>query len=320
MSRRHLAAIGGFVAAALVAVGVAAAGHRTQTAQKAAASFAAAPASPNRTTTCVASDGTYQDTKATYRGTSSSADTRLNGSLELRVHSVLNTSSGIGWLDGTFRVRGGDGGAHGTIHAAIANSEAIGALTGTVNRPAGKLVASFVSDFTPTGGFGNGTLGAGPRSTNGAGTIFSHGRCTKARHEVFNAVSQFKLTGRQVVPPSNGVKGAGAASLTLDVTRDPTGAIVSAQAVFYVNYRFQGSVTIMHLALYQGARGTNGANVLDANIGSFTDGDGHGNLTQSVGVPPSLAQSLLANPHGYYVQLDTSTGGLRHQLSGFRRK
>lgn len=319
MSRKRLAAFGGLGAAALVAAGVAAAGHRTQTTQQATASFAAAPVSPNRTTTCVASDGTYQDTKATYTGTTSGAsDPRLNGALEIRAHSVLNTTSRIGWLDGTFRVRAGDGGAHGTIHAAIANGKAVGALNGTVNRPAGKLVASFASVFTPTGGFTSGELGTG--NADGAGTIFSHGTCKKTRHEVFNAVSQFRLTGRQVVPPSNGVKGAGAASLTLDVTRDPTGAIVSAKAVFYVNYRFQGSITIMRLALYQGARGTNGANVLDSNIGSFTDGDGHGNLTQSVGVPPSLAQSLLANPRGYYVQLDTSAGSLRHQLSGFRRK
>jgi hypothetical protein len=318
MSKARLAAFGGFSAAALVAVSVAAAGHRAQTTQQAAASFGATAVSHNRTTTCVASDGTYQNTSATYTGaTTGASDPRLGGTLVIRAHSVLNTTTGYGWLEGSFRIRS-DGGARGTIHAAIAGGKAIGELTGTVNHPAGKLVASFASGFTPAGGFDSGELG--PGSASGAGTIFSHGACTQARHQVFNAVSQFTLGGREAVPPNDGVKGAAAASLTLDVTRDSSGAIVSAHAVFYVNYRFKGSVTITHLALYQGARGTNGASVLDAGIGSSTDEDGHGNLTQSVGVSPSVAQSLLASPHDYYVQLDTSAGSLRHQLNGFRRK
>jgi hypothetical protein len=319
MSRARVTVVAAFGAAALTAAGVAVAGHRTQTTQQAAATFGAGTVTRDRTTTCVAGDGTYEDATATYTGTATSADPRLNGPLEIHAHSVVNTSTGLGWVDGSFRVRGTNAGAHGTIHAAVSGGNAVGAVTGAVNHATGKLVASLASGFTASGGFTNGSLGA-TGAFSGAGTIFSRGTCARAKHEVFTAVSGLTLTPRAAVPPKNDLKATASGSLTLDVTRDPTGAITAAKAVFYVNYRFQGSVAIDDLALYQGPRGTNGPKVLDADQGSFTDSDGHGNITQTVSVSASLAQAVLASPRGYYVQLDTSAGSLRHQLAGFRRR
>lgn len=320
MSRTRLAALGTLGAAALAAAGVAAAGHRTQTTQQAAGSFSAGDVSHARTTTCVASDGTYAYTNATYTGNATSSDNRLNGRLVIRAHSVLNTNTGLGWVQASFRVRADDGGTHGTIHAAIASGKAVGAVTGSATRPTGKLVASFASGFSPSGGFTDGTLGAGS-SMSGAGTIFSRGTCTKTKRLVLTAVSKLKLTRKQVVQTQAASKAAAAGSLTLDVTRDSSGTITGAKAVFYVNYRFPGAVTIDHLALYQGARGTNGTQVLDSGVTSFADADGRGNLTQSVGsVSTSLAQALLSSPHDYYVQLDTSVGSLRDQLGRFARR
>ncbi|HXH96748.1 MAG TPA: hypothetical protein VNH40_06000, partial [Gaiellaceae bacterium] len=78
MSRPRIVAFGTLAAAALAAAGVAVAGHRTQTTQQAAASFSASDVSHAKTTTCVASDGTYQDTNATYAGSATSGDSRLN--------------------------------------------------------------------------------------------------------------------------------------------------------------------------------------------------------------------------------------------------
>jgi hypothetical protein len=320
MPRPRIVAFGTLAAAALAAAGVAVAGHRTQTTQQAAASFSAGSISHARTTTCVAGDGTYQDTNATYTGNATSGDARLNGALVIRAHSVLNTTTGLGWVDGSFRVRGNNGGAHGTIHAAIAADKAVGAATGTANGPAGKLVASLASGFTPSGGFTDGTLGVGS-SAAGAGTIFSRGTCTRTKRLALTAVSKLRLTPGQVVQSQPASRSVATGSLTLDVTRDSSGAITAAKAVFYVNYRFPGSVTIDHLALYQGARGTNGGQELDSGVTSFTDGDGRGNLTQSIGsVDPSLAQALLSSPHDHYVQLDTSVGSLRDQVARFTRR
>jgi hypothetical protein len=320
MSRARIAALATLGAATLTAVGVAAAGHRAQTTQQAAASFGAGAVSHARTTTCVASDGTYQDTNATYTGNATSSDSRLGGALVIRAHSVVNTTSGLGWLEGTFRVRSGDSGAHGTIHAALASNKAVGAVTGTVNRPAGKLVASFAAGFTASAGFTDGVLGAGS-GASGAGTVFTRGACTKTKRLALTAVSKLRLTANQVVQSQSASRSVATGSLTLDVNRDSNGTITGAKAVFYVNYRFPGAVTIDHLALYQGARGTNGTQVLDSGAPSLGDADGRGNLTESIAsVDTSLAQALLTSPRDYYVQLDTSAGGLRDQLGGFARR
>ena len=112
------------VAAAVAAAGVAAATRHVQSTQAAAADFSAGSVSRSHTETCVSSDGTYQLTTATYTGTATSSDARLNGTLEIRASSVVNTTTNLGWLDGTLRVRGSNAGASGTIHAAIADGNA----------------------------------------------------------------------------------------------------------------------------------------------------------------------------------------------------
>jgi hypothetical protein len=315
MSRRRIGALATLGAATLAAAGIAVAGQKQQTTQAAVANFAAATASRVHSHICTASDGTYQDTNAVYTGDATSSDSRLAGTLTIMAHSVLNTTTGLGRLDGSYRVRNTSGGTHGTIHAAIAGGNAVGALTGNVGRPDARLVASFAAGFTQNGGFDSGKLGTG--SLNGAGTIFTRGACKPTpKHPFTIAIFRLDLNSRETVPPTK-LNAHGGGTLTLDLTRDSTGTITGASAVFDVDYHFGGSVTVNDIALYQGAHGTNGSKVLDSGIAAFTDSDGHGNATHTVsGVSASLAQALLANPHGYYLQLDSSLGSLRDQLGG----
>ena len=126
------------VVAAVAAAGVAAATRHTQTTQAAAADFTAGSVSRSHTTTCTANDGTYQLTTATYTGTATSSDPRLNGTVEIRSSSVVNTTTKLGWLDGTLRIRGTNAGSNGRIHAAIANGAAVGSLVGEGTRPAAR--------------------------------------------------------------------------------------------------------------------------------------------------------------------------------------
>jgi hypothetical protein len=265
---------------------------------------------------CTAADGAYQLTTATYQGIATSSDARLNGAVEIRARSVVNTSTKLGWLDGTLRVRGTNAGAWGTVHAALANGSAVGSIVGKGGHPESKLVASLSALFTPASGFSAGKLGSG--SANGAGVLFTGGECRRAKRETSTAVFHLHLRPGQVVPPASGLNAEGNGNLTLDLARDATGAITGGNVVFYVNYRFPGAVTITTLALHQGARGSNGPVVLDAAIGSVTDSDGRGNLTKVIsGAPAALLAALLSNPHGYYVDVTTSanTGGaLRDQL------
>jgi hypothetical protein len=315
MSEKRLATLVALAAGALVAAGIAVAAH-LQTTQSAAADFAATTAARVHTHTCIGSDGTYQDTDAVYTGNATSGDARLAGTLTIHAHSVVNTTSGLGWLNGDYRVKNANGNTHGRIRAALSGGNAVGALTGNAGRPDSKLVASFWASFTQNGGFNNGKLGSG--SLTGAGVLFSHGTCKppKPPHPFLVAVFHLNLTPREAVPPTK-LNAHGGGTLTLDLTRDSNGVITGANAVFDVDYAFAASVTVNDIALYQGARGTNGTKVQDSNITSFSDADGHGNATNTVnGISASLAQALLANPRGYYIQLDSSLGTLRDQLGG----
>jgi hypothetical protein len=270
MSRKRLAALGGLGAAVLMAAGAAVAAHAVQSSQSAAADFTATTASKVHMTTCTGSDGTYQDTNAWYTGTATSSTSQLNGPLTIHAHSVVNTTTGLGWLAGDLRIGTGKGSTHGKIHAAIASGNAVGAVTGDAPHPGNKLVASFASPFTPSGGFtSGGHLGSGG-TVPGAGVIFTHGPCAKAKHLASTFVFRLGLTGHEALPPTV-LKAKGDGSLTIDVTRDSTGTITGGTAAFNVNYRFGGAVTLNSLALYQGAKGTNAASAsLDAAIGTIS--------------------------------------------------
>ncbi|MDP9261075.1 MAG: CHRD domain-containing protein [Actinomycetota bacterium] len=323
MLRPRLAVPVVLVVAAVAAAGVAAATRHTQSTQAAAADFAAGSVSRSHTTTCTASDGTYQFTTATYTGTATSSDPRLNGTVEIRSSSVVNTTTKLGWLDGTLRIRGTNAGSKGRIHAAIANGAAVGSLVGEGTRPTAKLVASLSGAFTPATGFAAASkIGSG--SANGAGVLYTRGDCRKPKQGPSTAVFHLRLTPGEVVPHVAGLNAEGTGNLTLDLTRDASGNVTGGNVVFYVNYRFPGSVTITGLALHQGARGANGPVALDAAVGTITDTDGRGNLTKVVsGASATLLQALLTSPHGYYVDLTTSanTGGaLRDQLGSPDRR
>ncbi|MFN2466953.1 MAG: CHRD domain-containing protein [Gaiellaceae bacterium] len=130
-------------------------------------------------------------------------------------------------------------------------------------------------------------------------------------------VFKLNLDPRQEVPPV-ALKADARGSLTLDVTRDATGNIVSGKVVFHLNYRFPGAVTITGLHVHQGARKANGPIVVDSGIGTTTDADGAGNLTSVVPGSPATLTAILASPRGFYVNLHTSThpgGALRDQLN-----
>ena len=303
--------------ATLAGAGVAAASHRSQTTQRATSTFAAAAVTQSRSSTCTSTDGVYQDTTATYTGTSTSSDARLNGTVTIRVRSILNTTTQLGWLSGSLSVRSSSGpSTSAELDGALAGGQATGFLRGNGHRDEAKLMASFSAAFTPGGGFASGQLGAGG-ATN-AGVFFTSGSCSTAKHFSATAVFRLGLSTNEVVPRVSGLRASADGNLTFDVSRDSSGAITGGNAVFYLNYRFPAAVTLTGLTLNQGNRGTNGSVVLDSSIGTVVDADGSGNLTKVVsGVSASVLQAVLGNPHGYYVTLNTSantSGALRDQL------
>jgi hypothetical protein len=162
----------------------------------------------------------------------------------------------------------------------------------------------------------------GPGRGNGNGN--GNGIGKKNQQSAAVTVFDLKLEPKQEVPRVTGLRASARGNVTLDVTRDTSGAITSGEVVFYFNYDFPGSVTITGLHVHQGAKGMNGPIVVDSGLASFTDADGDGNVTTVVtGVSPATLQAILSAPRDYYANLHTSVnpaGAIRDQLSHSNRK
>ena len=175
MSRKRLALLGVFVAAALAAAGVATAHGRAPSVQGASATFTANTVSQKYQVTCSVTGGdTFQATRATYTGEASSSDPRLAGALRIRAWSLVDTTNGVGHVYGVFHIKGAGTRAHGTLNAALASGKASGIARGFVRHRWGRIVVSLGSTFDPNSGFSTGSLGG---STSGAGFIRSGRWC-----------------------------------------------------------------------------------------------------------------------------------------------
>jgi hypothetical protein len=158
-------------AAALAAAGVALAGGGTQ-AQTVSATFSAATVQHARLTTCTVNGGdTFATTLATYTGTATSSDARLNGTFTIRAESLVDTNTGLGRVAGVFHIQGANGvGANGSLNAAVANGAANGSVIANVRGPGGRFFATLTSPFDPATGFGAssaGSIGTGTPAASG---------------------------------------------------------------------------------------------------------------------------------------------------------
>ncbi len=174
MSRKRLALLALPVVAALAAAGVAIAASSSG-AQSASATFSATTVSNAKVVSCSVNGGdTYAATVATYKGTASSSDGRLQGDVTIRARSLVDTSTGLGRLVGVFRIKSADGNtAAGKIDAALDNGQASGLVAGRVRNPGGRIVLTLSAPFDAAGGFSSGSLGQG--SVAGAGVVLSAG-------------------------------------------------------------------------------------------------------------------------------------------------
>ena len=179
MSKKRLLLLAPLAVAALAAAGVAVAGGGAH-AQTTSASFSATTVSNARLTTCTVDGGdTFATTIATYTGTATSSDPRLNGTFKVRAVSLLDTNSGLGRVVGVFHIRNAAGlGARGSINAAVADGNAKGSAVATVHNPGGRLFATLTSPFDPEAGFGassSGSIGTG--TSAGSGVVVSGLSC-----------------------------------------------------------------------------------------------------------------------------------------------
>jgi len=103
--------------------------------------------------TCTAGGNTFRITNATWRGAATSSEARLDGSVVIATHTVVNETTGDGWLTGTWRTVGTshmNPGRHGrprsyaTLRAVIDNDNHVdGLATGEVRAPYSRLMGNW---------------------------------------------------------------------------------------------------------------------------------------------------------------------------------
>jgi len=178
MSRKRLVFFAAAAGALLASVGVAAACVQALGVQAASATFDATTVDKLSSNSCTTANGdTLVWTKGSYTGSASSSNAQLDGPLVIYAHSVVDTTTGVGYVEGRFEV-GPDGSTNdGRFVAALSGSGAAGFSEAELQSPDSRLLASFSSTFDPQNGFSKGSLGTG--NAKGAGVILSHDQgCT----------------------------------------------------------------------------------------------------------------------------------------------
>jgi hypothetical protein len=129
---------------------------------------------------CTVTGGdTYTYTRAVYKGAAVSSDARLNGPIRLVVQSMVDNTTGIGAMLGTFAVNNGAGnpGMSGRVEAALSAGQLSGMARGHVANPGGALFAGVNGGFSAGGGFTGVSIGAG--SAADSASVISPGACVR---------------------------------------------------------------------------------------------------------------------------------------------
>ena len=112
-----------------------------------------------RTLTCAGQ--TIEISTGRYTGTSTSSTPDLAGPVELRVRSVYNTTTKLGWVDGSLKIRATDNRSNARFSAVNSDGKLDGWLRGRAGHRDGILFGSISGSFSKSGGLTNGQLGTG---------------------------------------------------------------------------------------------------------------------------------------------------------------
>jgi len=147
--------------AALVASSVAVA-HLKSGNVSAVSATLSAPTTVHLSTRTVTCDGqTIEVSTGRYTGMSTSTTPDLAGPIELKVHSVYNTTTKLGTVDGYLKIRATDNRSNARFSAVNTDGKLDGWLRGTAGHRDGTVFGSISGSFSKTGGLTDGALGAG---------------------------------------------------------------------------------------------------------------------------------------------------------------
>ena len=139
-----------------------------------------APTTAHLTTRTLTCNGqTIEVSTGRYTGTSTSATPDLAGPVELRVHSVYNTTTKLGWVDGQLKIRATDNRSNARFSAVNSDGKLDGWLRGTAGHRDGILFGSLSGSFSKSGGLTDGQLGAGTGAN--AAVLAKRADCTASK-------------------------------------------------------------------------------------------------------------------------------------------
>jgi hypothetical protein len=189
---------------ALVAAGIAA-GHEGggKTAKAVAGAFSAAPTSTS-TKTCTTTDGkSIAVTNARYTGTAT-GDPDLAGAVRIDARSTINTTDGVGTVEGQIRVDVASGGDTVARFSAVYDHGKLGGLVdGRAHDPRARLLGNLSADFSTTAGFGGGKIGSG--ATGGSAVEVGPASCAPTKTPAEKSEARGTVT--QLTPTSITVAG-----------------------------------------------------------------------------------------------------------------
>jgi len=161
--RKLILAIAGVIALVATSIAVADGIDGAKTATAVSGTFTAAPSGTVTTRSCTTTGNkTLTIADAKYTGTADSSNADLKGAITVRARSVINTTDGVGTVNGSYRIdvaSGGDTvGSFSTVydHGAIA-----GWTSGRAHTPYVKLLGNLSATFAASTGFTGGKIGGG---------------------------------------------------------------------------------------------------------------------------------------------------------------
>ena len=146
---------------ALVAAGAAVAKLKSSDVSPVSATLSATTVAHLETRTLTCATQTIEISTGRYTGTATSATPDLNGPVELKVHSVYNTTKKLGWVEGHLKIRGADDRSSARFVAVNSDGKLDGWLNGSAGHRDGSLLGSIAGSFSKTSGLEGGQLGTG---------------------------------------------------------------------------------------------------------------------------------------------------------------
>lgn len=158
---RRVIGVAAAAVTALAVTSVAVAHLKSGDVTAASATFSAPTASHVQTRTYTCNGQTIEVTTGRYTGTAASGIADLAGPVEIKLHSLYNTSTKLGWVEGTLKVRAADGKSTARLSAVNVDGRLDGWLRGHLGRGDGSLLGSVTASFNRATGFADGAIGSG---------------------------------------------------------------------------------------------------------------------------------------------------------------